>query len=106
MPKTQPVNYFNFAGGLNSEATPLNTPPNDLLSAENIRLNRNGSLERRTGIDFLGTPSNGTFTTPVSDYYDASVGSASTYELWDMPTNMFTANFSAYNRLIYDHIHG
>jgi len=43
--------YFNFVGGLVTEASPLTSPPNTLLTGENFDLRRDGSLIRRRGID-------------------------------------------------------
>lgn len=44
------VNQFN--GGINTEASPLNFPPNATKDEENFELNKNGIRERRLGIDY------------------------------------------------------
>lgn len=42
----------NFIGGLITEAGPLNYPPNASLEEENFELNRDGSRDRRLGMDY------------------------------------------------------
>lgn len=45
-------NYFTFVRGIITEAGPLTFPENAALDMENIVLNREGSLQRRLGMDF------------------------------------------------------
>lgn len=42
----------NFIQGLITEASPLNFPPNASLDEENFELNRDGSRDRRLGMDY------------------------------------------------------
>jgi hypothetical protein len=42
----------NFVGGLITEASPLNFPPNASLDEDNFELNRDGTRDRRLGMDF------------------------------------------------------
>ena len=51
--------YLTFAGGLNTEASPLTFPENTAKDAINFTLNKNGSASRRKGID---APSSGAYT--------------------------------------------
>lgn len=52
MPKTPVKAEINtFVGGLVTEASPLNFPPNSSPDMENFQLNRDGSLQRRFGMD-------------------------------------------------------
>lgn len=46
------VEINNFVGGLNTEASPLNFPPNATIDEENFELKKNGVRERRFGLDF------------------------------------------------------
>jgi hypothetical protein len=48
----QPVNYFNFVGGLNTESNPLTYPENTVKDADNCIFLRDGSIRRRYGIDY------------------------------------------------------
>lgn len=53
MPKQAAKAEINtFVGGLVTEASPLNFPPNASPDMENFQLNRDGSLQRRLGLDF------------------------------------------------------
>lgn len=54
MPRGQPnsIEFSNFSGGLNTESTPLNAPENTVKDIRNLILNRDGSLQRRKGIDY------------------------------------------------------
>lgn len=49
------VAYFSLKGGLNTESSPLNIPPEDCLDILNCNLNVDSSIERRRGVDFIGT---------------------------------------------------
>ncbi len=52
MPRQKlPVEVNNFGGGLITEANPLNFPPNASTDELNMRLNRDGSRNRRLGFD-------------------------------------------------------
>lgn len=52
MPRsTQPVEFNNFVGGLITEASPLTFPPNASLDEENFVLDKDGSRDRRRGMD-------------------------------------------------------
>lgn len=46
------VEINNFVGGLITEASPLTFPPNASLDEDNFVLNRDGSRERRLGMDY------------------------------------------------------
>jgi hypothetical protein len=54
MPRGQSrsAEFTNFTGGLNTESTPLNSPENTVKDIQNFILNRDGSLQRRPGIEF------------------------------------------------------
>jgi len=45
-------NYFNFTGGLITEASPLTSPDNTSLAGDNFDLKRDGSILRRRGVDY------------------------------------------------------
>ncbi len=63
------VTYFNFTGGLNTEATPVSREPNDAVDIENIDINIDGSIAPRRGMDFIGSKSDTTFyETSAFDY--------------------------------------
>src|SRR3990167_786766 len=49
---TQRAEVNNFIRGLITEASPLNYPPNASLDEENFELNRDGSRDRRLGMDY------------------------------------------------------
>lgn len=75
--ETQSLTYFNFVGGLNTEASPLNMEAKYAKSMSNIKLNVDGSIETRDAIDFLGESSvSGTLykTEPI----DGSIGATIT----------------------------
>jgi hypothetical protein len=46
--------FFNLKGGLNTEASPVNFPQDDLLQADNIWIDRDKGIVRRKGVDFIG----------------------------------------------------
>lgn len=52
MPSKGDTQINTFVGGLNTEASPLSFPPNSSLDEKNFRLNRNGSRDRRLGLDY------------------------------------------------------
>ena len=53
MPKTPiKAEIKNFTGGLVTEFTNLETPPNTSPDIENFELNRDGSIRRRLGLDY------------------------------------------------------
>lgn len=53
MPKPSKTAEINsFVGGLISEASPLTFPPNASVSEDNFVLNRDGTRDRRLGMDF------------------------------------------------------
>jgi hypothetical protein len=57
MPVSGVKQYNTFVKGLVTEAGPLTYPENASLDEENFVLNRDGSRQRRLGMDtFLGTP--------------------------------------------------
>lgn len=65
----QSVSFFNFSGGLNTEATPISRGPNDAVDIENIDLDVDGSITRRRGLDFIAAKSDSTFyETSTFDY--------------------------------------
>ena len=49
---TKRAEVNSFIGGLITEASPLNYPPNASLDEENFELNRDGSRDRRLGMDY------------------------------------------------------
>ena len=96
MAKSNSLNFFNFAGGLNTEATPLNIAPTDMIVADNVKLNRDGSIERRGAIDFLGAAGDEHYV-QLSEFYDVQAGTTDTYPVWDAPATMFVGNFVVNN---------
>ena len=53
MPRQQGRQQFlNFVGGLNTESSPLTFPQGTAKALDNVDLNRDGSIERRRGLDF------------------------------------------------------
>ena len=50
--KSSAIEVNNFVGGLITEASPLTFPPNASVDESNFVLNRNGSRQRRLGMDF------------------------------------------------------
>lgn len=46
------VNIFNFSQGLITEGSPFTSPENSVIDASNCEFNRDGSVQRRKGIDF------------------------------------------------------
>jgi len=76
MPRFEGATYFDLKGGLNTESSPLNIPPTDAVSVENIDINIDGSIQRRRAIDFLGAASSGTMykTSGIADYTAISGG--------------------------------
>lgn len=48
--QSQHAEVNNFIGGLITEASPLNFPPNSALDITNFELNRNGTLSKRLGM--------------------------------------------------------
>ena len=50
--QSQPVEVNNFVKGLITEASPLNFPPNATSDEQNFTLNKDGTRDRRRGIDF------------------------------------------------------
>ena len=56
MPKNAAKSEINnFIGGLVTNASELNYPPNASPDIENFELNKDGSIRRRPGIDFEGS---------------------------------------------------
>lgn len=47
----QNLEVNNFSGGLNTEASPLNYPVNSSLDEQNLVLNKDGSRQRRNGLE-------------------------------------------------------
>ena len=63
------VTYFNFSGGLNTEASVVNIEPNDSTDILNIKMNHDGSIERRIGMDFIDTNvAGGYYATETGNY--------------------------------------
>lgn len=53
MPRQQArKNFLNFVAGLNTEASPLQFPENTAKDLDNVDLNRDGSIQRRRGLEF------------------------------------------------------
>lgn len=50
--KSAKVEFKNFVKGLITEASPVNFPPEASLDEENFQLNRDGTRDRRLGMDF------------------------------------------------------
>lgn len=48
-------NYFNFIGGLNTESSVLNADPTSVTSMNNCRINRDGSIQTREGLNSIDT---------------------------------------------------
>lgn len=87
MSPANPVNFFTFNGGLNTEATPLSIKPEELLECVNARIERNGSVSRRGAIDFVEDTGNQRWS--ETDTFDITAGVNATYPLWDIPANMY-----------------
>lgn len=70
MPQFKGATYFNLKGGLNTEASPLNIPPTDATSIENIDINIDGSIQRRKAFDFVGESALGNLyrNSNITDY--------------------------------------
>lgn len=67
--------YFNFTGGLNTEATPISREPNDAVDLSNVVLGLDGSVRRRKGIDFIGALESGAYYVNSSfDYTSVNDG--------------------------------
>jgi hypothetical protein len=49
----QGATYFTFKGGLNTESSPLNAPPEDAAEILNVEITNKGTARKRKGIDFL-----------------------------------------------------
>jgi len=63
-------NYFTFAKGLVTEASPINGPDNSSTSEDNFDLVRNGTRMRRRGMDFEHGGSTPTISqTHAANYY-------------------------------------
>ncbi len=67
------VTYFNFSGGLNTEASVVNIEPNDATDMLNVKMNHDGSVERRAGMDFIDTNTAG-------NYYEELAGDYALYD--------------------------
>lgn len=53
MPRlSQPIEYNQFIGGLNTDVSPINNQPNTSLEEVNYILNNDGSRRRRPGMDY------------------------------------------------------
>jgi hypothetical protein len=74
----QSTTFFDFKGGLNTEASPINIPASDASDLININLNQDGSIEPRKGIDFLGEKIAGGFYETSSFDFSSHYGSYST----------------------------
>lgn len=53
MPKKARANYFNFSGGLNTDASPLNRSPVTVTATDNCTINLDGSIQSRRGFELL-----------------------------------------------------
>lgn len=51
MPRKQRANYFNFSGGLDTDASILNRNPITMTDISNCRINTDGSVQSRYGIE-------------------------------------------------------
>lgn len=47
-----PIEVNNFSAGLNTDANPVNFPPNSMKDCDNVVINRNGKLTRRFGMNY------------------------------------------------------
>lgn len=76
MPRSnpQPLELNNFAGGLNTEASPLNFPPNSTVDEQNLLINKDGSRKRRNGLELQRTIT-GDFGEPPAGQSDFAVNS-------------------------------
>lgn len=68
-----PQEINNFSAGLNTDANPLNTPPNSCYDISNMVLERNGTSRRRFGIDY--EPNYVEIETSINNTVDAAVNS-------------------------------
>lgn len=85
MPKTT-LERNNFVRGLITEATPLTFPENALLEESNFVLNRDGSLQRRFGMDYETNYSLINTTKNASDFESLAITSFKWENVGDDPT--------------------
>lgn len=95
----QSTTYFDFKGGLNTEASPINLPATDSSDILNINLNQDGSIEPRKAVDFLGEKTAGGF------YETNTFDFSSTYGSYATPSpTFFEASFVSNSGNIVDYI--
>jgi hypothetical protein len=75
--------YNTFIKGLVTEASPLTYPENASLDEDNFVLQRNGSRERRLGVDY----ENGYALVPTGLVAPIISGSRQSFHLWENPGN-------------------
>lgn len=80
---------FTFVNGLNTEASGLTFPENSVVDADNIRIDRDGSANRRLGLDYEDSYVLSTET--VSSINLASVGVS--FHDWPAVNNNGNINF-------------
>ncbi len=64
----QGVTYFNFNGGLNTDATPLTRKVSEATELMNMDIKVDGSIQPRRGQDFINAPATGVYNTSTFDY--------------------------------------
>ena len=77
------VEYNNFTGGVITEASPLTFPENASLDESNININKDGSRQRRFGLDWTTTAQ----ATEVSGSTLATSGEATNGYTWKSAGN-------------------
>src|SRR4030066_1661211 len=75
--------YNTFIKGLITEASPLTYPENASLDEDNFVLKRDGSRERRLGVDY----ENGYALNPTGLVADIIEGTRQSFHLWENPGN-------------------
>lgn len=70
--KSTKAEINSFIGGINTEANPINFPPNASRDEENFEMNKNGTRERRLGIDYEADHVLFSLGVSASDYEDRS----------------------------------
>lgn len=85
MARTSPQNldFNSFVGGIITEASPLTFPPNATLDEQNFVLNRDGSRQRRLGLDFEDA-----FVKTNSSYDKESTTAKCDTYVWNSPSGL------------------
>ena len=82
-------NYYSFVKGLITEASPLVYPENSAVSVDNFLLNRDGSIQRRLGMDYEPTYALKSSGLPASAFNTSAV----TFNIWNNVDNKPTLKF-------------